>query len=58
MIKSVLVEFVDKYNKDEIDSSGFIDDNYYDQIIVGIHKSPVITEEIKDLIPIPESYKE
>ena len=50
-------EFVNKYKKDEIESSGFIDDNYYDQIIVGIHKSPIIEEEIKDLIPKPESYK-
>lgn len=44
-------EFRSMYESNAINYSGEISDNYYEQIITGIHSSPLIEEEIKENIP-------
>jgi hypothetical protein len=44
-------EFRSMYDSDKIDFSGEISLNYYSQIITGIHKSPLVEAETKELIP-------
>jgi len=39
------------YNSNTIDFSGEISDVHYEQIVVGLHSSPLIEPEIKELIP-------
>jgi hypothetical protein len=47
-------EFREMYNSESINYSGEISDNHYQQIISGIHNSPLIDEETKDMLPIPQ----
>ena len=47
-----LDEFKQMYDSDAIDFSGEISDCHYEQIIVGIHDSPLIEPEIKELLPV------
>ncbi len=47
-------EFIDMYGSDSVTYSGEISDNYYSQILTGIHKSPLIDLEIKEQLPIPD----
>jgi len=44
-------EFKQMYNSNTIDFSGEISDVHYEQIVVGLHSSPLIEPEIKELIP-------
>lgn len=44
-------EFEQKYNSNQVEYSGEISDVYYEQIIIGIQKSPLISQETKNLIP-------
>ena len=46
-----LDEFRNMYDSDRVNYSGEISLNHYSQIITGIHKSPLIDEETKELIP-------
>lgn len=54
-IPFTIEEFRIMYDSDSITSSGEISLNHYSQILTGIHKSPMIDDEIKELIPNPES---
>ena len=47
-------EFEIMYKSDTISHSGEISENHYNQILTGLHKSPVIEREVKDSIPQPE----
>jgi hypothetical protein len=43
------------YESEIVDLSGFISDSHYIQILIGINKSPLIDEEIKELLPSPDN---
>lgn len=43
-------EFKTMYESDKIDFSGEISDVHYEQIIIGLRESPMIDEEIKELL--------
>ncbi len=47
-------EFKNLYNSDSISYSGKISENHYQQIINGLHCSPLVDDESKDIIPKPE----
>jgi hypothetical protein len=44
------------YESDAIENSGEISDVTYGQIIIGLHESPLIDEEIKELLPPKEDH--
>lgn len=44
-------EFREMYDSNDVDFSGVISENHYEQILTGIHLSPVIEDDIKELIP-------
>jgi hypothetical protein len=44
-------EFENSYNNDSVTFIGEVSDNHYDQIIRGIKESPLIAQEIKDMLP-------
>ena len=46
-------DFRSKYETDSISFSGAISDGHYEQILIGIHASPLIAPEVKELIPQP-----
>lgn len=46
-------EFRSMYNSDSVTFSGEISDEHYEQIVIGIHKSPLIDTETKEVIPLP-----
>jgi len=43
------------YDNDSITLSGKISDNHYEQILIGIQKSPLVDNETKAIIPKPET---
>ena len=47
-------EFRSMYDANAIDYSGELSEGHYEQILTGIHSSPLIEEEIKDIVPKPE----
>jgi hypothetical protein len=36
--------------------SGEISEEYYEQIIIGLHESPLIAEDIKEILPAKDSF--
>jgi len=48
-------EFRTMYDNDSITLSGKISDNHYEQILIGIQKSPLVDNETKAIIPKPET---
>lgn len=44
-------EFQRMYNSAVVQYSGEISEIYYEQIIIGLHASPLIEEDIKDILP-------
>jgi hypothetical protein len=46
-----LEELAEKYKTGGVEFSGEISDVYYEQILIGLHASPLIDEETKELIP-------
>ena len=48
-------EFRSMYNSDSVSFSGEISDNHFHQILTGLHSSPLIEEETKELLPKPIS---
>jgi hypothetical protein len=48
-------EFRSMYDSDSVSHSGEISENHYKQILIGIHISPLVDEETKVLIPLPDS---
>lgn len=49
-------EFKKMYSDDSVSYSGKISDSHYEQILIGIHSSPLVDDETKDIIPKPESF--
>ncbi len=47
-------EFRERYSNDSVNLSGELSDLHYEQVLIGLHKSPMIDQETKDLIPKPE----
>jgi hypothetical protein len=43
------------YNSNAVDYSGEISEIHYEQILIGLHKSPMIDNETKDVIPKPNA---
>lgn len=54
-ITHTIEELAIKYDSDAVNLSGEISEAHYEQILIGLHKSPLIDGETKDLIPRPES---
>lgn len=52
---SSVSDFITKYRSDSIRFSGEISDAHFEQILIGLHKSPLIDEEIKQNLPQPET---
>lgn len=42
-----------KYEANEVEYKGEISEVYYEQILIGLHASPVVDEDTKELIPKP-----
>ncbi len=49
-------EFRNMYDSEQVSYSGILSDNHYVQILTGIHSSPLIDEETKEIIPSPELF--
>lgn len=49
-------EFRTMYSSDSVSYSGEISEDHYLQILIGIHKSPLIDKETKELIPNPDIF--
>lgn len=54
-IKSI-DDFIKMYDTDQIEFRGEISFAHYEQILIGLHESPLIEEEMKDEIPRPDSF--
>lgn len=48
-------DFKKMYDTDQIEFRGKISFAHYEQILIGLHESPLIEEEMKDEIPRPDS---
>jgi len=48
-------EFRTMYDSEAVSYSGMISESHYHQILIGIHRSPLIDNETKELIPSPDS---
>jgi hypothetical protein len=48
-------EFKSMYDNDAISYSGKVSDSHYEQILIGIHSSPLVDNETKEIIPNPDS---
>lgn len=48
-----VAEFRQMYESDSISLSGEISEIHFEQILIGVHSSPLIEEETKDLLPKP-----
>lgn len=46
-------EFGVMYENEKVDFSGEISDDHFQQILIGLHDSPQIDEETKDMLPKP-----
>jgi hypothetical protein len=44
-------ELTEKYINGEISYKGQLEDIYYEQLLLGIHASPLVDEEVKEFIP-------
>jgi hypothetical protein len=44
------------YNSAAVRYSGEISQIYYEQIIIGLHASPLIAEDIKEILPSKDSF--
>ena len=51
-------EFRSMYDSDSIQYTGEISDAHYEQILTGIHASPLIEEEVKDSVPATSGEQE
>jgi hypothetical protein len=49
-------EFKRMYNSAAVRYSGEISQIYYEQIIIGLHASPLIAEDIKEILPSKDSF--
>ncbi|MGZ5491850.1 MAG: hypothetical protein ACXWE6_14090 [Nitrososphaeraceae archaeon] len=49
-----LSEFIEMYESDRVSYSGEVSEVHYEQILIGLHDSPEVEEELKDLLPQPE----
>ncbi len=49
-------EFRAMYSSDSVTYSGEVSEDHYLQILIGLHKSPLIDKETKELIPDPNSF--
>ncbi len=50
---SSISDFIIKYRTDAIEFSGEVSEIHYEQVLIGIHASPMIAEEIKNFLPNP-----
>lgn len=48
-------EFRSKYESDSVTFSGEISNSHYNQILIGLHSSPMIDLETKELLPDPDT---
>lgn len=44
-------ELMEMYKTGSVQYKGTISNNHYEQLLIGIHNSPLVDEEIKDFIP-------
>ena len=47
-------ELKEMYSNEEIEFKGELSDSHYNQILVGIHESPMVTDEFKETLTQPE----
>ena len=48
-------EFRTMYDAETVSYSGKVSDSHYEQILIGIHSSPLVDNETKEIIPTPET---